>query len=192
MSGDFKSPKSTIRMCMWNYKDLYHSITCYGVTLQVQPNISARSGRILGVFQLFIRRIRYSYEFIKCDSQIIIGMRCLRSKWSETLLRYYIFMPYKKPQILQAVHRMNLVSWDTDGFWLYRNIQDLMPQPLSQVRRTQRNDILCKGPICASQSSSSHHLPEQSCQHDFMHHWWGHNFSYILTLSLVMLSLKMN
>jgi len=39
-----------------------------------------KDGHILGVFQLFIHRIQYSSEFIKYDSQIIIGMRCLWSK----------------------------------------------------------------------------------------------------------------
>jgi len=133
-----------------------------------------------------------SIEFGIPKSLLSMTRRSSRSKWSETLLRYWIFMSYQKPQMLQeqAVHCMNFVSWDIDEFWLYRNIQDPMPRSLSQVRRTQRNNILCKWSICASPSSSLHYLPEQPCQtyksnrvtiiHDLMYHWWSHNFSHYL------------
>jgi len=99
----------------------------------------ARSGRILGISQLFIFGSPQSLLSMTCRSSLewdAFGQSDLRPCYDIRFLRL-------TQNLRCCKSRPRLVSWDIDGFWWYRNLQDLMPRSLSQVRRIQRDNSLC-------------------------------------------------
>jgi len=115
----------------WNSKDMYHPhATAWHYTL-------ARSGRILDIFQLFI---------FGSPQSLLSMIRRSSAEWDafgQSDLRPCYNIRFLTQNLRCCKSRPWLVSWDIDGFWRYRNLQDLMPRSLSQLRRTQHDNSLC-------------------------------------------------
>ena len=134
---------------------MYHPITCYDVTLHwvaISWASFNSSSTEFGTPQSLLSMTRRSSlewdAFGQCDLRPCCDIRFL-------LLTENLRWCKSRPWIVWTLFC---------EVWLYCNVQDLMPQSLSQVRRTQCKDILCKWWICASWSSSLHHQPEKPCQ----------------------------